>query len=450
MEKQNIKKWILTLNEPSGKLNLIHLTIPLLLQQLLSYSLSSVHTIAMTKVSPEAVAAISVSSTILTLANQIANCPALGFSILFNHALGRGDYEEGNRLFSSGIASSLFMTFLLSLGLYLFAPQLMQLYRLEPKTLEYAILYLRIQALFMFINTFSMFFTAAINCFGKTISIMLISFLRGILNVALCLLIVNNIIPFSNKLVGVALSGVLSNFIGTAMFLLPLLSVRKIRFTLKFSITQVKSICSLGISSQMSVLAWQVAGTITTGMVASLGTIALNTRTYVNTLTLYTCLISLCLSKSTAIMLGRLLGRKDFATGERLIAQNSKIAIIANACLAIILLFISRPLLMIFTDNQTIIKTGQLLILIDIVIEVFRAFNHIYADAALVCAKDVRYICCVNIISCLVNNLLLGWLLGIQLNLGLPGMYLAFMLDEVTKSVLQYIRWRSGKWEQNF
>ncbi len=450
MMKKVQEQLLLTLNEPSGKLNLFHLMFPLLLRQLLGYSLSSVHTIAMTKVSPEAVAAIGVASIIYSLTNQLCCCPSSGFSILFSHALGRSDNEEGNLLFSSNLIASVFFSILFGGGLFLLAPRLMQMYQLDTQTFEYAVLYLRIQAIFMFVSALSSCLSTTINCFGKTVFLMLVSFASGFINVGLCLLIVNDAIPFPNKVAGVAFAGIISSFISTLILLALLISMHKVRFMMKCKIKQMKSLWALGFTSQMSGIAWQIAGTITTGMVASLGIAALNTRTYINNLTQYIGLISWSIAPANSIMLGRLLGRRDFARGERLVAQNAKIAITCNTILSVGLLILSKPLLGMFTSDKTIIATGQLILLLDIVIEFFRAGNHIYANSALVCAKDVGYISCINIVSCIINNIFMSWILGIKLGLGLPGMFLAFMLDEVTRSILQCRRWKSGKWKQNF
>lgn len=40
----------------------------------------------------------------------------------------------------------------------------------------------------------------------------------------------------------------------------------------------------------------------------------------------------------------------------------------------------------------------------------------------------------------------LGYLLGIRFNLGLPGVWIAFAIDEWFRGILVLIRWKRGKW----
>lgn len=40
----------------------------------------------------------------------------------------------------------------------------------------------------------------------------------------------------------------------------------------------------------------------------------------------------------------------------------------------------------------------------------------------------------------------LGYLLGIRFNLGLPGVLIAFAIDEWFRGILVLIRWKRGKW----
>jgi Na+-driven multidrug efflux pump len=42
----------------------------------------------------------------------------------------------------------------------------------------------------------------------------------------------------------------------------------------------------------------------------------------------------------------------------------------------------------------------------------------------------------------------LSYVLGVLLNLGIFGCWIAFMLDEIAKSIVYLLRWRSGKFKK--
>lgn len=446
MNHNQRKKWIFTLNEPDGKLNLFQLSLPLMLQQLLNYSINSVHTIALTSVSPEAVAASSVSSSIMALLNGILNCASFGLNIMLSHALGRNDRKEGDQLFSSCIVLSLLLSLALGLGVAGFAPLILQSYDLEKATFDYAVLYLRISASTAFLSALISCLVTAFRCFGKTSISVFSGLLANVVNMILCLLVVNDLIPAENKVVTIAFCGRASTLLQLILLTIFFTSMKKLRLRPVVNLAHIWKMFVLGFTSTLGTYSWQIASTVTVGLVSSLGTSALNTRVYVNNIARYVPIVSSTISTATVVMLGRLLGRKEYDTGKRLVTQNVAMAIISNGLLSAAVFIFSRPLLGLFTTDETIIAACQTLLLLDIAVEIFRSINHIYGNAALISAHDVRFTSFTGIISCWLISVGGAWFFGIQLGMGLPGFYLAFILDEGLRSLLYFTRWKSGKW----
>ena len=104
-------------------------------------------------------------------------------------------------------------------------------------------------------------------------------------------------------------------------------------------------------------------------------------------------------------------------------------------------------LLSLFTDDARIIAMGQTLMLLDILVEIGRGFNHI-EENSLKGAGDVVYPMVVAIISCWTMSIFFSWLLGIKLGLGLAGCWFAFAMDEIFRGIAYFLRWRTRKWTQ--
>ena len=84
-------------------------------------------------------------------------------------------------------------------------------------------------------------------------------------------------------------------------------------------------------------------------------------------------------------------------------------------------------------------------LLVDIAVEGFRAVNHV-SESSLNANKDVFTTLLASTVSCWLGSVLLSYVLGIRLGLGLLGCWIAFASDEGIKAVIYIIRWKSGRW----
>ena len=151
------------------------------------------------------------------------------------------------------------------------------------------------------------------------------------------------------------------------------------------------------------------------------------------------------LGLSTSLMIGWLTGAVKYEQAYKLNLQNLKIIIILNGTLSLLLFLFGRPLLGIFTSDPEILAMGHSLLLIDILVEIFRGFNHI-AENSLRGSGDVIFPMALSMTSCWTMSVLFSYLLGVRLNLGLTGCWIAFAMDEAFRGINYFLRWRSRKW----
>ena len=69
-------------------------------------------------------------------------------------------------------------------------------------------------------------------------------------------------------------------------------------------------------------------------------------------------------------------------------------------------------------------------------------------DNSLNANGDVKVTFAVSTVSNWVFSVGLSYVLGVLLNLGIFGCWIAFMLDEIAKSIVYLLRWRSGKFKK--
>ena len=203
----------------------------------------------------------------------------------------------------------------------------------------------------------------------------------------------------------------------------------------------------LGIPGGMCNLSYALSQTVTTSFTVALGVAIVNAKVYISSIVIYTSRISVALGNATGILMGRHRGAGKLDYIRKLFRQNTFIALFCNVSLSFIAFLFSKPLLSLFTDSEKIIKIALPIMLIDILVEASRGLNHI-TENSLNSNGDVRTTLTVSAFSTWIFGVLPAYLLGIVFGMGLVGIWIAFLADEVFKASAYYLRWRSGKWQK--
>ncbi|MFN7882659.1 MAG: MATE family efflux transporter, partial [bacterium] len=98
-----------------------------------------------------------------------------------------------------------------------------------------------------------------------------------------------------------------------------------------------------------------------------------------------------------------------------------------------------------FTQDAEILRQGTILLWLTVLLEPGRAFNLVVINA-LRAAGDARYPLRVGVGSMLVVLAGGSWLFGHVLGWGLPGVWLAYILDEWLRGLLMWRRWARLDW----
>lgn len=105
----------------------------------------------------------------------------------------------------------------------------------------------------------------------------------------------------------------------------------------------------------------------------------------------------------------------------------------------------ATPLMKIFTEDLQIIAAAHGIFLLDIVIEIARGNTHV-GENALGSVADTAFTSMVSILCCFCISSFGCWLFSIKLGMGLYGFYIASLLDESTRGILNRLRWNKSKW----
>ncbi|MFE8700326.1 MATE family efflux transporter [Cytobacillus sp. FJAT-54145] len=434
------------------KLTLFALTWPIFIEVLLHMLMGSADTLMLSQYSDDSVAAVGVANQILALIIVMFGFVATGTSILIAQNLGANQQKTAREISAVSIGANLLFGLLLSVLIFIFGKPILLLMNIPTELMDEAKSYLLIVGGFSFIQSLIMTIGAIVRSYGFTRDIMYITIGMNILNVVGNYLFIFG--PFGFPVLGVegvAISTTVSRILGLVVSVIVLLKridgKLPIKMLYSFPKVHIKKLLNIGIPSAGEQLSWNASQMVITFFIAMLGTEALTSKVYVQNLMMFILLFGVAISQGTQIMIGYMVGSGQLNEAYKRCLNSLYLAIGISFLMALLFSFFSENLLGIFTDNKEIISIGTTLILLTIILEPGRSFNLVIISS-LRAAGDVKFPVYMGIISMWGVSVTLAYILGIYFELGLVGIWIAFIADEWLRGLLMLWRWRSKVWHK--
>ena len=434
----------------TAKLSLFAITWPLFIEILLYMLMGNADTLMLSQYSDNSVAAVGVSNQILSMVIVMFGFIATGTAILVAQNLGAERNDEAREVSSVSIGANLVFGLLLSAAVFIFSEQLLRLMDLPPELFDEANSYLRIVGGFSFIQSLIMTVSSIIRSYGFTRDIMYVTIGMNVLNVIGNYFFIFG--PFGFPVLGVegvAISTTVSRIIGllAAIYVMTKRIPGSLPISMLFSFPKrhLKNLLNIGIPSAGEHLSYNGSQMVITYFIATLGTQALTAKVYTQNVMMFIFLFSIAISQGTQIWIGQMVGAKEIENAYKRALKSLKLAILISIAAALVVSFFSKNLLGIFTDNMSIIEVGTTLILLTIILEPGRSFNLVLISS-LRAAGDVKFPVYMGILSMWGVSVTLSYFLGIYLEMGLVGIWIAFIADEWLRGLLMLWRWRSRVW----
>lgn len=147
-------------------------------------------------------------------------------------------------------------------------------------------------------------------------------------------------------------------------------------------------------------------------------------------------------------VIGQCMGRRDTEAAEFYFRRLNRITLSVSALWNLFVLLLT-PLFMRAYALEP--QTKQLVVQLVIIHNVFNSFAFPFSGAlsnGLRAAGDVRYTMIVSIASTVGGRMVLSYILGVVLNMGVTGLAFAMAFDWTVRAALFIRRQRSGKWKQ--
>ncbi|KUR61864.1 MATE family efflux transporter [Bacillus safensis] len=430
--------------------SLFALTWPIFIEISLYMLMGSADTLMLSQYSDNSVAAVGVSNQLLNLLIVMFSFITTGTTIVIAQLLGADRKQEATQVAYVSLGTNFLISFVISLLMFMLAVPILHMMGLSSELMPDAAVFLQIVGLLSFIQALIMTYSAILKSYGYTRDTMYVTIGMNLLNVAGNYLVIFG--PFGFPVLGVmgvAFSTSLARLIGLMAMILIVRRRIGLRFSLKsmFHIqrTHLKRLLKIGIPSAGEQLSYNGSQMIITLFITFMGTQALAAKVYTQNLMMFIMLFGAAISQGTQILIGRHIGAKEFDAAYRRCMKSLYWAIAISLLSSTALSLSSTHLLTFFTSNHEIIQIAATLLLLTIILEPGRSFNMVIINS-LRAAGDAKFPVYMAMISMWGIGLPIAYLLGIQLEMGLIGVWISFIVDEWVRGIFMYRRWRSRVW----
>lgn len=439
MDKMNTKQ-----------MNIMKLTIPIFFEMLLAILVSNIDQLMLSGYSAEAVAAIGNAgqiSWVMILFFQVLGTASL---ILITQYHGAGRDEEAKAIYPLTLIVNVCIGLVLGIVCLFGIDFILTLLKIEDATtFLYAKQYMQIVGtafIFMAIsNCFSSFLKA--NALVK--ETMAISIMVNVINVignSLALFV------FDAGVVGVAYATAFGRLVGMVLVIYVFYNkVGKIYFSaLKKSrpFMLLGQLLKIGVPSVGENMSYDIAQLVLMSFINPMGTDVVNAKIYVTMVVQFAYVFTMSISQAMQIVEGHQLGADQKDAAAKSVYYALRWSICTSLILTIIICIFSDWIVGLFPSaSAEVLAIAKQLLMVEILLEIGRAIN-ITMVRALQTAGDVRYPVVMSIIFTWCLSVTMGYVLGVAMQWGIVGVWIANAADELFRGIVLIIRFKRGKWRK--
>lgn len=431
--------------QPSLIQQILILALPIVMENLLQALLGTVDTWFAGKLDDTAIAAIGATTLIVNLFLAFYTAIGVGTSAVISRYVGEKNLDKANHAAGQSVLVSLILGTLVGVTAFLFRDQLLTISGAEGAVVEAAAPYYMIVAVTSVFACLVLVLSACLRASKDSVTPMIVSGAANILNIVLDALF----LAMGMGIAGLALATTLSRVVSAAILFVKLLRKKEgIRLTwqsfkpdheILFNITRI------AIPAGVERLLMRAGQLVYNGLIFSISTNAYVAHSVAGTIEYYSYIPAFGFSAAVSTLVGISLGEKDIEKARNI---TWKTWLCANAIMipiGVVFFFASPILAAQFTETVDVQNQVVQVLRLIAFFQPVLAFSNVFAGA-LQGAGDTKYPMYATFFGTWIVHIGLGYLLGIKLGLGLLGIWIGYAFNNVVRSVLLYLRFRTNAW----
>jgi putative MATE family efflux protein len=429
--------------------NLFKISWRIFLELLFFTLLGTIDTIMLSNYSDTAVGSVGVSNRILFLFAIVINVLALGIGVVAAQYLGAGETKKAKDATVTGIFGNVIIGFIITVLVVYFGKGLIGLLGTNAVFVEDSVTYLKIVGFSLIFVSMRISLSTAFRSFSHPRVVMYIMGVGNLVNI-----IINAVLIYG--LFGAPSLGVKGAAIGTlvariVMVVLLVIYTYKI-LHIKLHIMRLykehlKKILYIGLPAASENITYNVAQVVILYFINQMQPEAVIAQSYISLILSFVFIFSFAFANGNSIIVGYQMGERQLEDGYKQTLKAVKAAFITIVIVTTLLNIFAYPIIAIFTKDPIIVDMVRKVIYISIFIEIGRSMNLIYIYA-LRSAGDTIFPVIMAVISMFGISVLFTYILGIRLEWGIVGVFIASAVDELFRGGSMAYRWYKRRWMQ--
>ncbi len=431
----------------------LNMAIPAIIESFFVAFAGLVDSLMVSSLGSDAVASIGLTTQPKFLGLSVFFAVNVSVSALVARRFGEDKRREANSILGTAIILILTLAAVLSTVFVIFAPQIMRLCGSTPETHDNAVLYYRIIMGNMVFNCIQMGINSAQRGAGNTKITMRTNITSNTVNMIFNYLLIGGHFGFpALGIKGAASATVLGTIVACVMSIvsimksdffvsIPYIIKEKVRPTL----AAFKNIINVGYSVFFEQMLMRAGFMMTALMAANQGNASMAAHQVGMNIMGLTFSFGDGLQAAAVALIGRSLGEKKINLAKAYGKTCQMIGGVISVILAVIYFFGARLLMSLFFKETEIVDIGVGIMYVIIPIVLFQIRQVIYMGC-LRGAGDTLYTAISAAVSVTLIRTGVSYLGGYVFGLGIVGIWLGVLGDQVSRYIFAFIRFKAGKW----
>lgn len=402
-----------------------------------------------------AVAAVGLTTQPKFLGLSLFFAVNVAVSALVARRRGEGRKEEANRIMNTALMFVIVAAVILSATFVVLASPIMAICGSTPETHDTAVIYFQIIMGGMIFNCVQMCINSAQRGAGNTKITMRTNLTSNTVNIIGNYLLIGGHFGFpALGIRGAALATVFGTMVACVMSVLSILNKDgfiSIPYILKNKIRPAFStfvnLVKVGYSVFFEQILMRIGFMMTAVMAASQGTDAMAAHQVGMNIMGLSFSFGDGLQATAVALIGRSLGQGDTELAKEYGRICKWFGGIISVCLAIVYFTGARTLLRLFFEEEHIVEIGVGIMYVIIFVVVFQISQVIYMGC-LRGAGDTFYTAMASTISVTLIRTGVSFVCGYMFGLGIVGIWLGVLGDQISRFIFASMRFKAGKWTQ--
>lgn len=428
------------------------MVVPLFLEQLLVMLVGLADTLVISYAGEAAVSGVSLVNQFNTIFIYLFTALASGGAVVISQYIDRKETDHAGESASQLLFFSTAFSGILGVAVLVGNEAMLSLLfgKVENAVMAACVSYLKISAYSYPALAVYNSGAAVYRSLGKTNVTMYLSVFSNIIN------IIGNVIGvfvLNAGVAGVAWPSFIARTFSAVVITVLLFRKRssvvyRLRWIFRWNGGLMKSILKIAVPNGVENGIFQLVKVALSSIVALFGTYQIAANGVAQSIWSLAALAGVAMGPAFITVIGQCMGTRDTDAAEFYFRKLTKMTVLISSAWNL-LIFLLTPLFLKFYSLGS--ETRQLVIWLVLIHNVFNAIAFPFSGAlsnGLRAAGDVKFTMVVSILSTIVVRLLLSYLLGIVLDMGVIGIAMAMVCDWILRAVIFAWREKSGKWKE--